>query len=300
MKKLLLLFSLILANFVPVNAQAASQTDRERAEKLRQEAEFNRRIDNLRNVDKARIRQDPNENSVIFQSKIKPLYRRPSAEEQKLLEAEPEVSQNFAEFLRQRSTGILKLIADKGCSKDLNVIVSTAHCLKYKMPGAGSSYSFRVENHWLKHLGDLNFDGINLQSSFGILTNGIMVNIGDVSLEKTDLQNEALKTLTEFQPAQEIDKAAGFSTLLEKGIKGGDFIYGSILPVKENSTYLLRSIAYKTEFFRTIDKIEYDEFAFDKRKDILVAFRIVRFIPDESITIVWKVLDRKESPKIKR
>ncbi|CAN5322880.1 hypothetical protein BH20ACI1_BH20ACI1_24300 [soil metagenome] len=298
MKRLLLLFGLILASFVFVNAQAASQTDKERAERERKEAEFNRRIDSLRNVDKVRIRQDPNENSQIFQSKIKPLYRKPNADEQKLLAPNQEDLQTFAEFLRKKNIGLIKLIADKGCSKDLNIIVSTPHCLKYTMPGGGSSYSFRVESHWLPHLGDLNFGGENFQSSLGLLTNGIMVNIGDVSLEQIDPQNKALKTLVEFQPAKEIEKVGGFASLLEKGIGGDGFMYGSVLPVKENSTYLLRSIAYKSEFFRTIDKIEYDEFRFDKRKDIIVAFRVIRLVPNENVTIIWKELDEKNSPEI--
>lgn len=298
MKRFLLLFSLILAGFVFSNAQASPVTDKEKAEKLRREAEFNQRIDNLRNVDKALIRQDPNESSQTYQSKIKPLYRKPNAGEQKLLAPNQEDLQTFAKFLRKKNTGLIKLIADKGCSKDLNVVVSTPHCLQYTMPGGGSSYSFRVESHWLPHLGDLNFGGENFQASLGLLTNGIMVNIGDVSLEQIDPQNEALKTLAEFQPAKEIEKIGGFASLLEKGIGGGGFIYGSILPVKENSTYLLRSIAYKSEFFRTIDKIEFDELRFDKRKDIIVAFRIIRLVPNESVTIIWKELDEKKSPEI--
>jgi hypothetical protein len=167
------------------------------------------------------------------------------------------------------------------------------------MPGAGSSYSFRMGNHWLKHLGDLNFGGENFQSSEGILTNGIMVNIGDIPLEKVS-QHKALKTLIEFQPVNDFEKAASFASLLEKGIRDKDFFYRSNLPVQENSTYFLRSIAYKGESFRAIDEVVYDEFDFDKRKDVIIAFRVVRFIPNESVTILWKEFDRKDSPKIKR
>ncbi len=105
MKRLLLLFGLILANFVFINAQATSQTDKERAERERKEAEFNQRIDSLRNVDKALIRQDPNEGSQIYQLKIKQLYRKPNAGEQKLLAPNQADLQTFANFLRKKNTG---------------------------------------------------------------------------------------------------------------------------------------------------------------------------------------------------
>lgn len=300
MKKLFLLLAVVSGSFLLTNAQSSQQTDKAREERIRREEAFNQRVDNLRNVEKARIRQDPNENSQIFQSKIKPLYRKPNEAELSLLAPNQEDLQTFAGFLREKNTGLIKLIADKNCSNDFNVTVSTPYCLKYSMPGAGSAYSFRIESHWLKHLGDIVFKEGKFYSSLGTLSHGIMVNISDVPLDRIDLQNKAFQTLKGFQPTNDFEKAANFASLLERGIKGEGFIYGSILPVKENSTYLLRSIAYKGEFFRTVDKIEYNEFDFDKRKDVIIAFRVVRFNPDESVTILWKELDKKDSPKIKR
>lgn len=300
MKKLLLFFSIVLGSFVLINAQTAQQTDKEKEERMRREADFNQRVDNLRNVDKARIRQDPNENFKIFQSKIKPLYRKPNETELNLIAPNREDLQTFAGFLREKNAGLVKLIADKDCSKEFTIIVSTPHCLKYKMPGAGSSYSFRIKSPWLRHLGDLNFDGEKFQSSLGALTHGIMINIGDVPLDRLDSQNKLLQTLKDFQPVNDFEKATRFASLLERGIKSDEFMYGSVLSVKENSTYLLRSIAYRGNFFRTVDKIEYDEFEFDKRIDILVAFRVIRLNLNESVTIIWKELDKKDSPRIKK
>lgn len=300
MKKLFLLFSFVLAGFVVTDAQATQQTDRERLEREKREAAYNQRVDNLRNVDKNRVIQDPNENFQIFTSKIKPLYRKPNQEELNLLAPNQDDLQAHSEFLREKTSGLVKLIADKDCAKEFNVAVSTPHCLKYKMPGAGSSYSFRIESHWLRHLGDLNFSGEYFQSSLGALTHGIMVNIGNVPINQIDSQNKALQTLRGFQPVNDLEKASGFAALLERGIQSEEFTYGSVLSVKENSTYLLRSIAYKGGNLRTVEKVQYDEFEFDKRRDVIVAFRVIRLNPNESVTILWRELDKRESPKIKK
>ena len=61
----------------------------------------------------------------------------------------------------------------------------------------------------------------------------------------------------------------------------------------------MRSIAYKGSYYRAIDGFLYDELDFDKRKDVTVAFRIIRR-DEESVTIIWKQLAEKDSPKVKR
>ena len=303
MKKLFLLFSLVLSSFVVNNAQQSPpppRTEEDYNRNLKRMDDYSKSVDALRNVDKPRNRKDPNEEFRIMQSKIKPLYRNPTDEELKLLAPAPGDLDNFADFLREKNTGLIKLIADQGCNKGIDVLVSTPHCAKYSMPGAGSSYSFRHENYRLKHLGDLNFAGKSFKSSEAILNHGIMVNIGNIPIEEIDMQNKVVRILAGFEPVKDFEKAAAFAAMLEKGVEDNGFVYGSNLRVKENSTYLMRSIAYNGESYRVVDEVEYNEFDFDKRKDIIVAFRVVRFNPDESVTIVWKELQRKDSPKIKK
>jgi len=53
------------------------------------------------------------------------------------------------------------------------------------------------------------------------------------------------------------------------------------LPVKVNTTYLLRSINYVAS-------------------DVLVAFRVVRKDSDGSIIIIWKLLKNYPRPKLAR
>jgi hypothetical protein len=80
-------------------------SDKAKEEREKREAVFNQRVDNLRNIDKPLNRQDSNKNFLIFQSKIKPLYRKPSIEEQKLLAPDQADLQIFAAVLDDKSTG---------------------------------------------------------------------------------------------------------------------------------------------------------------------------------------------------
>lgn len=295
MKKLLTVILILLGSFTMLTAQ---QTEEEkRAQDERNAADFNRRVDALRNVDKIRSRVDPNEESQIYQSKIRPLYRKPNAEELKLLEPDAQDLQTYSKFLSHKNAGLTKLIVDKGCDKGSDVVVSTSHCLKYAMPGAGAAFSFRAGNYQNKNLADLNFTG-ELFETPGVLKHGILVNIGDIPLEKINLDTKELGALVEFVPTDNFKKAAAFSAMLEKGIDGGNMLYKNDASVRENTTYALRSIAYRGDVKQSVEGIVYNELDFDERGDILVVFRIVRLVPGESVTILWKELSKKKSPKI--
>ena len=95
----------------------------------------------------------------ILQRNVEPLYRKPSREELKAVAPKPELIEKFAEFLRQPNPGLTKLIKDAGCAENTKVVVATAGCLRYTMPGAGSSYSFRVKNYRIARLADLIYTG---------------------------------------------------------------------------------------------------------------------------------------------
>lgn len=297
MKKIISAFLIIMCSVILINAQATSAQDKEREERERRDRDFDRRVDALRNVDKVRSRVDPNDEFQIRQTKIKPLYRKPNAEELKLLAPGVRDLQTFSEFLSNKNTGIARLIIDMDCDKGSDVVVSTPHCLKYAMPGAGASYSFRVRNYQNKNLADLNFTG-DLFTTPGVLKHGILVNIGDIPLESLTLDSKELNALIQFVPTYDFKKAATFSAMLEKGIDGGDVLYKNDASVRENTTYALRSIAYRGEVNQIIEGIAYNELEFDERSDILVVFRIVRLVPGESVTILWKELSNKKSPKM--
>ena len=61
----------------------------------------------------------------------------------------------------------------------------------------------------------------------------------------------------------------------------------------------MRSIASRGKYIRSVLGVDYDEMGFDRRKDVIVVFRIVQRHADGAVTILWKRLAERDSPKIK-
>ena len=228
-----------------------------------------------------------------------PLYRKPTKGELKAIAPDPQLFRKYADFLKQPDTGLTKLAADTGCAENTKVIVATEDCLKYTMPGAGYAYSFRVNNYRIPRLADIIFTDNSFQAS-GVLLHGILVNVGDVPLDKVNLQTKGLKFLVDFPPEPDYEKAKVIDDKLTVGIEHDNFLYRRGLYAKENTTFVLRSIAYSGKYFRAVDRISYNEFAFDRRRDVIIAFRIVDKDEARSVTILWKMLANKKSPRVKR
>ena len=230
---------------------------------------------------------------------VEPLYRKPTDKEMKAVEPRRELFEKYAQFLRQPNTGLTKLIDDKGCAVNAKVVVATDNCLQYTMPGAGSSFSFRTQNYRLARLADLTFTDKSFQAS-GVLLHGIFVNLGDLPLDRVDLQTTGMKYLVEFQPEPDYNKGKQIDQQLTRGVRRDGFLYRRGLYMVENATFALRSIAYGGKYFRAVEKVTYNEFDYDKRKDVIVVFRIVEKDESGNVTILWKELQEKDSPAIKR
>lgn len=233
---------------------------------------------------------------IRFERRIKLLYRDPTEEELAAISPNAEDTKKYADFLQQSGMGLIKLVVDLGCAEDTRIVVATPECLKYTMPGAGSSYSFRTENYRIRRLADIIYIDNSFQSA-GVLLQGIFVKIGDVPLENVNLQTKGLKFLVNFQPEPNREKVRELDRKLSEGIISDGFQYRRGLSVTENTTYVLRSIAYNGLYQGTAEGMAYNELDFDKRQDIIVAFRVVRRDSDGSVTILWKELQRKDPPK---
>lgn len=230
---------------------------------------------------------------------VAPFYRKPTKKELSMLATDYDLKQKFSAFLNREDTGMFKLTVDVGCAENVNLVAASEKCLNWTMPGAGNSYSFRLNSYRLRRLADLTFSKKHFVMT-GVLAHGIMVNIGDVALENINLQTNGMKFLNEFQPAVDFESAKTIDGKLIEGIERDGFLYCRGLVALENTTYVLRSIAYNGKVMRAVRGITYNELEFDKRKDITVAFRVVRSHGDGSLTILWKELSIKDSPKIKR
>lgn len=238
-------------------------------------------------------------NLMFLKKNVEPLYRKPTERELKAVAPNPALLTKYAEFLRLPNTGLTKLIDDKGCAVNAKVVVATDNCLQYTMPGAGSSFSFRTENYRLARLADLTFTDKSFQAS-GVLLHGILVNLGDVPLERVDLQTRGMKYLVEFQPEPDYNKGRAIDQQLTKGVRRDGFLYRRGLYTVENATFALRSIAYGGKYFRAIEGFTYNEFDYDKRRDVIVVLRIVEKDEAGNVTILWRELQEKDSPAIKR
>ncbi len=299
MKKTIVIAILICGSCFSVFGQASTQEDKEAVDRRQREEVFNGRVDQLRNVGKEVVVRERYKNTKTYQLKIKPLYRDLNGTEAELLAPEKDVNEKFGKLASSKDWGLRKLVIDRGCSEEPDIVVSTPHCIKYGMPGAGAAFSFRSNSYRLKRLADITFTKNGFET-VGNLKHGILVDLGDVSLKDIELKDPKLQTLVDFQPESDFDQALMFVDQLRKGISGGEFLYGSVIPAKLDRTFALRSIAYRGSNIHTVEDISYNELDFDNRKDVIVVFRVVQIVPDESVTILWRLLDEKKSPKLEK
>ena len=230
---------------------------------------------------------------------LESLYRKPSKKESQLLQPDATDETKYADFLKTPNTGLIKLMPDLGCSENPKILVATDICNEFTMPGGGSAFSFRKGYHRIWRLADLLYKS-DIFHAVGTRSQGIMVALGDVPLDKVSLNTRGIEFLRNFVPATEFNEAKKQNNELIEGIAEGDFYYRKALRAVENTTYVLRSVAYRGSFFRSYEGVIYDELSFDDRSDVIVAFRIVRKNEsDGSVTLLWKELANAKSPKLK-
>ncbi len=225
-----------------------------------------------------------------------PFRKKPSKEQKRQLQPKAEDIAEYSQFLAQSNTGIFRLLPDKGCEDNALILKADEDCLK-AIPDS-SFYSFRETEHTHEAVAD-----IRLKNGFlitdGVLAHGIMVNLGDVSLENVLVSDANLIYLRNYQPKELSRDALKQRNELQGGVKLGKYEYRSIHSAQANSSYVLRVIAYKGSIFRSFRGFNYDLLEGDKRIDLMVAFRIIRKESDGSVTLIWKELERRKSPKIK-
>lgn len=217
-----------------------------------------------------------------------------SKEQRKRLLPEAEDLTRYAAFLQQPKTGIIRLVGDIGCDANAFVLRADEECLS-SIPG-GSFYSFREREYSSSALSDIRLkDGLLITD--GVLSQNILVNLGDLPLESLTLATNGMKFLTDFVAETDSREAIGQYVKITRGIRNGKFVYLKVYPATVNTTYAMRLIAYKGKFLRMYRGFIYDALSGDERADLIVAFRVIRK-ENDSITLIWKELERKKAPKI--
>jgi hypothetical protein len=235
----------------------------------------------------------------MLQRFVAPIYRKPTSKELAVVGPSTTVLQKYSAFLSQPNTGVFKLLPDAGCASNERVISAKEDCIKYSMPGAANSFSFRTESYRIRHLADLTLDGGDLRIP-GIFMHAMMTNIGDVPIEDISLASPGLQGLTSFVPSTKAEDVVEIDAQYSKGVENSGFLYLKQTAAEINSTYAFRVVAYRGKVVRSANGVPYNELDFDKRKDVIVTFRVVqKGEEDGSVTIVWKQLAEAEAPKIK-
>ena len=202
----------------------------------------------------------------------------------------------------EKKAGIFRLFPDFDCVSR-NLVNIGSECRDF-VPES-SDFSFRSVAYTSRFYHDLGFDRTELVSD-SFFSQGILVPLGDVPIEKVDLELAELKYLTEIQPDVLIPNAKKTSRNIGRGVDAGGFHYSTSVIPYENTTYALRNIAYgisgslpSLKPDSTMTEIKFKSLEMDSRDDVIVAFRIVRKDTDGGLTIVWKELSRREAPKLK-
>lgn len=235
---------------------------------------------------------------IIVQMYAVPLYRKPTGKELRELAPDAALVAKYRIFLQRPDSGIFKLVPDAGCADNSKVVNASEQCLKYTIPGAANSFSFRTENYRIRHLADLTYSKGELTIS-GILMHGLMVDLGDTPLEGISLQSPKLKYIADFQPSGDFQQALEVNNALVRGVTDEGLLYRRSLPVVVGHTYVLRAVAYQGKVMKSVRGADYNELDFDKRRDVITAFRVVDIAGDGTVTIVWNTLRTLPSRKLK-
>jgi hypothetical protein len=203
----------------------------------------------------------------------------------------------FSDLLDQPKTGAIRLQAETDCSgiRLVNDEIDET-CLNNFLPGKGAAYSFRKKDYALKELGDIHING-DVFDSPGIFTLALFAALEETEIASVSLGLKTVNDLLSFAPPTSVDEIKRYEQTSVKGFALGAAYVTRTAPIVENKTYLLRLIAYKAHM-KVNGKSELTHNNDPQRKDILIAFAVVKRDAKKGMILLWKELSRKEAPEI--
>ncbi|MEK7725505.1 MAG: hypothetical protein AAB336_14225 [Acidobacteriota bacterium] len=225
-----------------------------------------------------------------------PFKAKRTKDQDKKLRPSAEDLAKYAEFLKQPRRGIFRLMNDVDCDSNVYVIRVDENC-QNTIPGS-SFYSFREKEYTTAYLADIRFkDGLLI--SDGLLSQNILVKLGDTPLENLTTDSQGMKFLVDFVPETLNTAATRQYIEIVRGVRADKYEYRKVLPASENMTYAMRIVAYRGSFYKSFRGWIFDLISGDHRVDLILGFRVIRKETDGSVTILWKEIERKKSPKLK-
>lgn len=204
-----------------------------------------------------------------------------SPEERKALAPAPEDRKTYDEFLRQRDTGIFRLLRVTLGTGKLVRAGDAASAMPVYLIGGGAHYSFSKLNHNADKWSDLCWEKDEFVVGIAGESLSLLVELGDVRLEEVTTESRGVDYLAKLVPPEEATEAERQFSRLDSGLTVNGVGYALSLPWKLNTTYALRSVNYG-------------------RSDLLIVFRAVRQDANESLIVLWKKLKSYKAPKLKK
>ena len=183
----------------------------------------------------------------------------------------------YKELLSHPDTGLIRLLPRELYESEVYKLNQKTLTIR----GGGAFYSFARLTHEYGYGSDLMLEVGYLSIASAGAGYGMMIDLGDVSLDEITSDYPAALSLADYAAAKDEPQARVEQRQVQAGRILDGATYKARVPVKIGTTFLLRSISYD-------------------RSDLLVAFRTVRKDTDGSVTIAWKLLKRFPKPELVR
>lgn len=180
----------------------------------------------------------------------------------------------YADLLRQPDTGLIRLLPRDQFDTEVN----KQNKKSITMRGGGAYYSFHRKTQEYGYGSDIELARGHLLTGFAGADYGMLTDLGDIPLETVGPDMRAVNLFAGYKVPREEQLARSEARRLSQGAELEGLPVSRRLPLKLNSTYLLRSINYPSS-------------------DVLVAFKVVRIDSDGSATLLWKLLKKYNAPQ---
>lgn len=174
----------------------------------------------------------------------------------------------FADFLTQPQTGLIRLLPREKYTKLLTI------------NGGGGYYSFTRSTHEYGYGSDIALESGMLSVGFAGADYGMLLNLGDISLNQVS-EHRATRALFDYTPPTKEVDVRRHQRQVYYGVELSGFNFKNRASAKVSNTYLLRSISFE-------------------RSDIAVAFRVVKEDTDGSFMLLFKVVKKFPTPELER
>jgi len=202
------------------------------------------------------------------------------ARREKILQPTKAERATYAEFLKQPHTGLIRLMPQTARVVTVGKLSKDKLTTPSMFPGGGAFYSFTLLNHAPGDWADLKLKDGNLEVAFGSDVLGALITLGDISLDSLTSDSPGVRVLAHYARPSHRKQAIIEDQRFISGVTVDTVTVKTALPVHEQMTYVLRSIAYG-------------------RSDLLVAVRVVKQNEDGSILLLWKRLNKFSIPRLK-